>query len=103
MPGEPVAWTITNRRIHELCIGTARLAGTERRKVTPTDAADLVTNQRLCAACFAMQKRISLADAKRLIALAMEAPHIRRLQMMCSSCNREEHIACKSSAPTYRA
>jgi hypothetical protein len=95
MPGEPVAWTITKRRIHESCIGTARLVGTERRKLAPTDAMDLIADQRLCAACFAMQKRISLADAKRLIALAMQGPHIRRLAVMCSSCHREESMICK--------
>jgi hypothetical protein len=96
-PGEPVAWTLGKRRIHESCIGTARIANAGRRKVTPTEAADLTESRPLCAACFALERRISLAEARRLMILAAEAPSVRVLPVMCSSCRREGDIVCHVS------
>jgi hypothetical protein len=93
-PGQPVAWTIGRRRIHETCIAASRLREIGRRRITSTEAAQVIADRRRCAACFAIDTRISLAEARRLMMLAADVPGVRLLPMICSSCGRQESIVC---------
>jgi hypothetical protein len=93
-PGEPVAWTIAKRRIHESCIGASLLVGSARKTLNSRDAANMLAAQFLCAACFALQDRISLSAARQLMVLALEVPGVRAFPVTCSSCGREANLVC---------
>jgi hypothetical protein len=100
-PGERLAWGLANERLHEACLDglrASRLRPKERpQRVAPAVRGVLARHEnRLCAACLAMEIGASLEQAREVVARLVPGEGFALLPVACGRCGRETDALCST-------